>query len=60
MHAQSLHSPMGFSKQEYWSGLSCPPPGNLPGPGIEPESVMSPALQAGSLTTNATWEAQSF
>ena len=27
---------MGFSRQEYWSGLSCPPPGNLPNPGIEP------------------------
>ena len=34
---------MGFSRQEYWSGLSFPPPGDLPDPGIEPES---PALQA--------------
>ena len=37
---------MGFSRQEYWSGLPCPPPGNLPNPGIEPRS---PALQADSL-----------
>ena len=36
---------MGFSWQEYWNGLPCPPPGNLPDPGTEP----SPALQAGSL-----------
>ena len=37
---------MGFSRQEYWSGLSCLPPGDLPDPGIEP---MSPARQAASL-----------
>ena len=37
---------MGFSRQEYWSGLTQPPPGDLPDPGIEP---MSPALQADSL-----------
>ena len=29
---------MGFSRQEYWSGLPCPPPGDLPDPGIKPES----------------------
>ena len=39
---------MGFSRQEYWSGLSFPSPGDLPDPGIEPES---PALQADSLPT---------
>ena len=39
---------MGFSRQEYWSGLPFPSPGNLPDPGIEP---MSPALQADSLPT---------
>ena len=38
---------MGFSRQEYWSGLPCPPPGELPDPGIEP--MVSPALQADSL-----------
>ena len=31
---------MGFSRQEYWSGLPCPPPGDLPDPGIEPESLL--------------------
>ena len=40
---------MGFSRQEYWSALPCPPPGDLPGPGIESVSLTSPALQAGSL-----------
>ena len=40
---------MGFSRQEYWSGLPFPAPGNLPNPGIEPASVASPALQADSL-----------
>jgi len=35
---------MGFSRQEYWSGLPCPPPGNLPDPGIKPSSLMFPAL----------------
>ena len=35
---------MGFSRQEYWSGLPFPPPGDLPYPGIEPESPVSPAL----------------
>ena len=33
--------PMGFSRQEYWSGLPCPPPGDLPDPGIEPTSLTS-------------------
>ena len=32
---------VGFSKQEYWSGLPCPPPGDLPNPGIEPRSHVS-------------------
>ena len=40
---------MGFSRQEYWCGLPCPPPGDLPNPGIEPESPMAPTLQADSL-----------
>ena len=41
---------MGFSRQEYWSGLPCPPPGDLPKPGIEPVSLTSNLhLQAGSL-----------
>ena len=46
--AHQAHLSMGFSRQEYWSGLTFPSPGNLLDPGIEPES---PALQAGSLLT---------
>ena len=48
---------MGFSRQEYWSGLPCPPPGDLPDPGIEPTSLMSPALAGGFFTNSATWKA---
>ena len=39
---------MGFSRQEYWSGLSCPPPGDLPNPGAEPASLMFPPLIRGA------------
>ena len=42
---------MGFSRQEYWSGLPCPPPGDLSDPGIEPMSLTTPALADGFLTT---------
>ena len=49
---------LGFSRQEYWSGLPCPPPGDLPDPGIKLVSFTSPALAGGSFTTSATWEAQ--
>ena len=45
---------MGFSKQEYWSGLPSPPPGDLSNPGIEPAS----ALAGRFFTTSNTWEAQ--
>ena len=45
---------LGFSRQEYWSGLPFPSPGDLPDPGIEPISLMSPAL-AGEFFT-ATWK----
>ena len=48
---------MGFSRQEYCSGLPCPPPGDLPNPGIKATSLMSPALAGGFFTTSATWEA---
>ena len=41
---------MGFSSQEYWSGLPCPPPGDLPNPRIQPMSLKSPALAGGSLS----------
>ena len=39
----------GVSRQEHWSALPCPPPGNLPNPGIGPVSLRSPALAGGSL-----------
>ena len=40
---------MGFSRKEYWSGLLCPPPGDLPDPGIKPTTFFN---------TNAIWQAQ--
>ena len=48
------HAPlsMGFSRQEYWSGLPCPPPRDLPDPGIESSSLTSPALTGGFFTTS--------
>ena len=45
--ARQVPLSMGFSRQEDWSGLPCPPPGDLPDPGIEPISHMSPALAGG-------------
>ena len=42
---------MGFPRQEYWSGLSFFPPRDLPDPGIEPVSPVSPALAGGFVTT---------
>ena len=50
---------MGFSRQEHWSGLPCPPPGGLPDPGVQPASLLSAALAGGLFTTSATWEAVS-
>ena len=47
---------MGFSRQEYWSGLPGPPPGDLPNPETEPRS---PALQAGSLSPEISTENKS-
>ena len=56
-----LLCPWGFSKQEYWGGLPRPPPGDLPDLGIEPTSLMSPALADGFFTTSTPekpeWEA---
>ena len=45
---------MGFSRQEYWSGLPCPPPGDLLDPGIEPGSLESPALAGGFFFNSMT------
>ena len=47
----------GLSRWEYWRGLLCPSPGDLPNLGIEPSSLMYPAQAGGFLTTRATWEA---
>ena len=47
---------MGFSKQEYWSRLPCPPPGDLPNPGIKPVFVASPALASRFITIRVTWD----
>ena len=48
---------MGFSRQECWTGFPCIPPGDLPDPGIEPASLMCPALAGDFFTTSTTWEA---
>ena len=47
---------MGFSRQEYWSGLLCPPPGDLTNPGIQTTSLISPALAGRFFTISTTWE----
>ena len=49
-----------FSRQECCSGLPLPSPGDLPGPGIEPMSLMSLALTSRYFTTSATWEANCY
>ena len=46
---------LGFSRQESWSGLPCPPPEDLPNPRTEPCSLFSPALVGRFFTTGATW-----
>ena len=56
--AVAHHAPLSTesSRQEYWHGLPCPPPWDLPDPGIEPGYFMSPALAGGFYTTSTTWE----
>ena len=49
---------MGFSRQEYWSALPCPLPGDLPNPGIESTHLITSALEDRFSTTSTTWEAQ--
>ena len=44
-------------RQEYWSGLPFPPPGDLPDPRIEPEFLISPALAGRFFSASTTWEA---
>ena len=55
----ALQGPLstGFSRQEYWSGLLGPPPGDLPNPEIKLKSLMPPALAGGFLTVSTTWKA---
>ena len=48
---------MGLSRQEYWSGLPFPSPGDLPDPGIEPESL---ALEAGTVTSESPGKPRDF
>ena len=48
---------MGISRQECWSDFPHPPPGDLPDPEMEFESLMSPALAEGFFITTATWKA---
>ena len=55
--AQQVLLSIGFSSQEYWSGLPFPLPGNLPDPGMESRSPAPPALAGRFFTTSATWEA---
>ena len=49
---------MGCCRQEYWREFPCPPPGDLPDPGLEPALLTSPALAGGFFTTSINWEAQ--
>ena len=51
---------LGFSRQEYWSGVPFPPPGDLPGSGTESRSLRSTALAGEFFTTDATGEAPSY
>ena len=55
LKTEIIHVSMGFSRQEYWSGLSCPSPADLPNPGIKPAS---PALAGRFFSTSAPWEAE--
>ena len=48
---------LGFFRQEHWSGLPFPPPGDLLNPGMEHESLTSPALAGGFFPVSTTWEA---
>ena len=60
LHDHIDYSPPGCSGngvlQACWSGLPCPPTGDLPNPGIKPISLMSSTLASGFFTTSATWE----
>ena len=53
-HGPQAPLSVGFSRREYWSGLPCHPPEDLPNPGIEPESLESLALAGKGFTTRTT------
>ena len=53
-HSLQASLSMGLPRQEYWSGLPCPPQGDLCNPGIEPVCLISPGLADRFFTTNAT------
>ena len=56
LYPTRLLSSWGFSRQEYWSGLPCPSPEDLPNPGTEPMSLTSPAWAGRFFTNSTTWE----
>ena len=58
--ARQVSLSMGFSRQEYWSGLPFPPPGDLPDSGIKPISLVPPAVAGGVFITSTPWEAPVF
>ena len=58
--ARQVPLSMGFSRQEYWSGLPCPPPGDLPNSAIESESLTPPALAGRFFTTSTTWRGRIY
>ena len=55
--AYRVSLPIGFSRQEYWRGLQCPSPRDLPNSGTEPSSLTPPARAGRFFTTSTTWEA---
>ena len=54
------HGSQPFSRQQFWTGLPCLPPGDLPNLGTEPASLMSPVLASKFLTTSTTSFSDSF
>ena len=51
---------MGFSRQEYWSGLPLPSPEDLPDPGIEPGSPTAPVMASGFFNTEPPWKSNNI